>query len=70
MTKVPAKVETWDDERGIGNSLIVGLKRGWKWDTDPMVPTHVEGFDTVRAAKAAVRRVLPCACSECSECKQ
>jgi hypothetical protein len=60
-----AKVEHWDDERSIGNSLIVTLKPGWRWAFDPMTPCHVEGFDRVAEAKAALRCVLKCECAEC-----
>jgi hypothetical protein len=59
------RVQFWDDERGIGNSLIVTLHSGWKFPTDPMNPSHVEGFDTVKEAKQAVRASLPCNCADC-----
>lgn len=67
--KLPDKVWYWDDERSIGNSLIVTLKPGWKWGTDPGVPTHVEGFDNPTEARKALRSVLPCSCNECIKLK-
>jgi hypothetical protein len=63
---ITSKVEHWDDERGIGNSLIVTLAPGWQFGNDPAQHQHVEGFDTVREARMAVRRALRCACTECS----
>lgn len=62
---IPGKVEYWDDERALGNSLIVTLKRGWKWSFDPRTPTHVEGFDRAQDARKALKSVMPCTCAEC-----
>ena len=60
------KVLHWDDERALGNSLIVTLARGWAFSlNDSANAEHVEGFDTVRAANAAVRAAKPCACFDC-----
>lgn len=39
-----------DDERNIGNSIIVTLKDGWYYKADPQC--GVSGFDTVAEAKA------------------
>lgn len=61
------RVEHWDDEREIGNSLIVTLRRGWRFSSDPFIPVHVEGYDTVKAAQAGVRSALPCKCERCLE---
>jgi hypothetical protein len=66
-TKLNRKVEHWDDERNIGNSILVTLKPGWRWGGDPQSPTHVEGFDTPKEAKAELRSVMPCACKECKQ---
>lgn len=63
--KLAAYVEHWDDERSIGNSLIVSLKAGRRFTTDPRDCTHVEGFDTVKDATRALRATLPCICSQC-----
>jgi len=57
------KVEHWDDERSIGNSLIVTLKRGWAFD--PKEREHVRGFDTRREAMADIRKAQRCDCGEC-----
>lgn len=59
------RVEHWDDERAMGNSLLVSLRAGWRFATDPAVPAHVEGFDTVKEAQRAVRAAVPCQCAEC-----
>ncbi len=67
MTIVPKRVEHWDDERSIGNSLIVTLKPGWAFFAceDESAAEHVKGFDTVRAAQSAVRSANKCPCRRC-----
>jgi len=67
---VPAKymerIRHWDDEREIGNSLIVSLNNGWYWaGIDPFPGNHVAGFDTVRDVVNALRSTAPCNCDEC-----
>jgi len=47
------RIEWWDDERGIGNSLIVTLKPGWEFADDPGCGTM--GFDTVKDAIKGIR---------------
>lgn len=42
------RVETVDDERGIGNGVIVTLKAGWTFD--PRQDNRVAGEDTARKA--------------------
>lgn len=61
-----ARVLAWDDERGLGNSLIVTLNRGWQFGMDPRRPEHVRGFDSAREAREAVRDAVPCRCQDCS----
>jgi hypothetical protein len=56
------KVEHWDDERPIGNSLIVTLARGWRFEERG---EHVRGFDTQREAMAGVRGATKCDCEKC-----
>ena len=48
------RVELVDDERVIGNGVIVTLKQGWSFD--PMQDNRVSGEDTVSKAHEAVRR--------------
>ena len=55
----------WDDERDEGNGYLVSLEPGWKFDNDPLTPTHVMGFDTVAEAMTDVRSSLPCDCEGC-----
>lgn len=43
-----------DDERNIGNSIIVSLERGWDFEDDK--GCGVRGFDTVADAKAGTSR--------------
>jgi hypothetical protein len=57
------KIMFWDDERNIGNSLIVTLAYGWKFAAYD--DEHVRGFDTIREAKQAVREAKPCECVDC-----
>lgn len=61
-----ARILAWDDERDLGNSLIVTLNRGWQFSTDPRMPEHVRGFDSVREARETVRNTVPCDCRDCS----
>ena len=63
MTKRDPRIEHWDDERKIGNSLIVTLRNGWAFD--PREREHVRGFDNAREANAAVKRAEVCRCPEC-----
>ncbi len=58
------RIDHWDDERALGNSLIITLKAGWRWPIEE--GTHVCGFDTVTAARAALRQTIPCSCPTCS----
>ena len=63
-TKYAARVEHWDDERAIGNSLIVMLKDGWHWPQDSE-GCHTYGFDTVAEAVRGLRKTAPCHCGDC-----
>lgn len=51
------RVEHVDDERAIGNSIIVTLKQGWSFG--PNEDNRVDGADTPSAALAMVRAVKP-----------
>jgi hypothetical protein len=59
------RVEHWDDERALGNSLIVSLKPGWYWLAEGE-GVHVRGFDTIAEAKSDLRDTAPCCCPECA----
>jgi len=59
------KIMHLDDERSIGNEVIVTLNYGWRFDSDPLVPTHVMGFDTITEAKRAAKYAIKCSCQEC-----
>lgn len=59
-------IEFWDDEREIGNGVIVTLNYGYSFE--PMNEHEgVRGFDTLAEARHATakRRVFSCACVEC-----
>lgn len=60
---IAAKIQFFDDERAIGNSIIVTLVCGWKF---PGIDAeHVRGFDHRSEALAAVKRAERCSCDEC-----
>ena len=59
-----SKIEYWDDERNIGNGIIVTLN--WGWSFEPNEHNGVQGFDLVKEAEHAVRKqTYPCHCEEC-----
>ena len=55
-------IEYWDDERAEGNSLIVTLVRGRRFEENG---EHVRGFDTATDAMRAVRASMRCQCHDC-----
>jgi hypothetical protein len=64
--KLPSKVMHWDDERKLGNSLIVTLHQGWAFGANSTpYAEHVEGFDTVKDARSAIAAAKPCSCFDC-----
>ena len=56
-----------DDEREDGGSIIVSLKDGWRFSSDPLCPVHVEGFNTMREAKAGIKNAIKCECDDCAK---
>lgn len=58
-------IEHWDDERDIGNGVIVTLHYGYSFE--PREHAGVRGFDTVTEAKyeSALKRVYKCNCELC-----
>lgn len=62
--KHTSKIQHWDDERSIGNSLIISLKRGHAFNSNEQ--EHVRGFDTINEVLDALRsEVKPCYCDDC-----
>ncbi len=59
------KILFLDDEREIGNSIIVTLKYGWEFGTDSLASEHVRGFDTLKEVEEAVNDAIPCVCESC-----
>jgi hypothetical protein len=51
------RVEIVDDERAIGNGLIITLRAGWSFD--PTQDNRVAGADTVQQAQQLVRSARP-----------
>lgn len=66
-TSIEMKVAHWDDERADGGAIVVCLKYGYRFSSDPLCPVHVEGFDTVRDAKNGVKWALRCDCADCKK---
>lgn len=58
------RIESVDDEWGIGNSLIVTLKPGWRFED---MGEQLRGYDTKKEAMQEVRSAKPCTCEECSK---
>lgn len=64
--KYAARIAEYDDERDIGNSIIVTLKHGYRFGDDRTEVQHVEGFDNVKAVIAAMRGTEACGCADCA----
>ena len=61
------KVMYVDDERDIGNSLIVTLNYGYRFEDEG----HVKGFDDPEEAWEEVKHLtVKCNCEECRENKK
>jgi hypothetical protein len=62
-----AKILHWDDERNLGNGIIVTTKPGWAFrpHDDERVAEHVKGFDLVKEARSEMKWVKRCQCSRC-----
>lgn len=58
-------IEYWDDERSIGNGVLVTLAYGWSFE--PREHAGVRGFDTITEARreSAKKSIYPCACDIC-----
>jgi hypothetical protein len=47
-------IEHIDDERNLGNGIIISLRKGWVFESDPSC--GVRGFDTVKEAIEETKR--------------
>jgi len=56
--------EHYDDERNIGNGIIVTLKRGFQWGDDKNC--HVRGFDSVADLRDDLWMIRHCDCDYCT----
>ena len=66
-TKYRKMIQFWDDERNIGNSLIVTLHSGFYWQ-DQGHGSHVRGEDSVKDILSALRCFAkPCNCQLCKD---
>lgn len=63
--QLPKHIEFWDDERNIGNGIIVTLNYGWSFYAGEHL--GVAGFETITEARSKTRLkdVFPCACDKC-----
>jgi len=67
MSKLPKHIEHWDDERHLGNGIIVTLHLGWSFEQSH---EGVRGFDTVTEAQAETRKKWLYRCpADCDECE-
>lgn len=57
QVKSNPKVELVDDERALGNGVIVTLKQGWTFS--PGEDNRVRGADTFHEARAMLRSAQP-----------
>jgi hypothetical protein len=62
--KLSCLVDHWDDERKIGNGIILMIKSGYRWEYDDH-GLHVMGFDNVSDAIESLRYVVSCDCEVC-----
>jgi nitrogen fixation protein len=65
--KYKNRIMFWDDERNIGNALIITLKDGWRFTHGDV--QHVCGVDTVQEGLAALRGTEACDCEGCCKSK-
>jgi len=64
--RLPKHIECWDDERDIGNGIIVTLHLGWSFEQSH---EGVRGFDTVTEAREETRKKWLYRCDDdCEEC--
>jgi len=68
MKKRHKKIQFWDDERSIGNGIIVTL--AWGWSFEPMYHEGVKGFDTVKSAMLEIKSSYICRCDVCEANKK
>jgi len=56
------RIEVIDDERRVGNSLIINLKDGFRFNDEG---EHIFGEDSALEAWESMKRVQPCGCDDC-----
>lgn len=52
----------WDDERNIGNCILLTLAYGWR---SPSSESHTIAADNIKDAVSELRTTEPCSCDEC-----
>jgi len=62
LLKADKRIDIIDDERSMGNSLIVNLKDGWRFNDEG---EHIFGEDSAVEALESMKRVTACGCGDC-----
>ena len=62
------KIQYLDDERSIGNGIILTLKPGWQFDIEPFdnAGCHVAGGENMKELNEYLKNIKPCKCVRCS----
>lgn len=60
--RLKERIGHWDDERNVGNSLIITLVPGFWF---PSVECHTIGVDTINQAIKELRESALCYCDDC-----
>jgi len=64
LGKYAARVGFCDDERDLGNGIIITLESGWNFDGEHGL--HVFGEDTIKELMASLSgRTFKCDCERC-----
>lgn len=63
--KTPKHIQHWDDERSIGNGIIVTLRFGFSFENKRHL--GVKGFDSIRDAilGTRIKHIYVCDCLQC-----
>lgn len=62
-SKYIPRIWFWDDERNIGNSIIITLKDGWCCGTEQGL--HTIAGDSIKEAITALKDTAICNCKDC-----
>ena len=65
--KFHSRVMHWDDERNIGNYILITLDHGWRTEGTDINPNHTICAYTIKEGVEYVRDAVSCNCKECKE---